>query len=155
MEKNYFWVYANHPPVHSGGSVAGRGSVAVAVGVSDRWQVTHDTQHMTHDMWHVTYNTWNTHIFMVFYRSPPVRFCPFLSISVCFSLFLSIFVSFCPFLYDYFSCCTFLSVFVGFCMFRDFFGIGVIIRTRGKIQFLPYAWFCFVSVLLTFPTWRH
>ena len=43
-----FWVFAKHPAVHSG-ELAGGGSVVVAVGVSDMWQVTGDTQHLTTD----------------------------------------------------------------------------------------------------------
>ena len=39
--------------------LAGVGSVAVAVGVSDSWQVTCDTQHMSHDTWHATHDTWH------------------------------------------------------------------------------------------------
>ena len=45
-----FWVFENQPTVHSGGvsSLAGGGSVAVAIGVSDmgqvyRWQVMRNT----------------------------------------------------------------------------------------------------------------
>ena len=36
--------------------LTGGGSVAVAVGVSDRWQVTLDTWQVTHDTWHVTHD---------------------------------------------------------------------------------------------------
>ena len=70
------------------GELEGRGSVAVAVGHSDRWQVagdiwhmtcdtinvtcdmwnmTHDAWHMTLDMWNVTCDTWN----LVFYQKVP------------------------------------------------------------------------------------
>ena len=38
------------------GDLAGRGSVAVAVGVSDRWHSIGDTWHLTHGMWHVTHD---------------------------------------------------------------------------------------------------
>ena len=34
------------------GELAGGGSVAVAVGVSERWHMTRDTPRMTHDTWH-------------------------------------------------------------------------------------------------------
>ena len=36
---------------------SGGGSVAVAVGASDMWQVTGDTQHLTPDTWHLTSDT--------------------------------------------------------------------------------------------------
>ena len=51
-----FWVFANHPTVHNG-EIRGWGSVAV--GVSDRWQVTRDTRHATHNMWHMTNDMWH------------------------------------------------------------------------------------------------
>ena len=35
--------------------LAGETSVAVAAGVSDKWQVTGDTQHVGHDTWHMTH----------------------------------------------------------------------------------------------------
>ena len=38
------------------GELAGEGSVTVAVGVSDMWQVTRDMWHLTHDTWHMTYD---------------------------------------------------------------------------------------------------
>ena len=38
------------------GQLARRGSVAVAVGVSEMWQVTHNTWHLTPDTWHVTHD---------------------------------------------------------------------------------------------------
>ena len=38
------------------GELAVGASVAVAVGVSEKWQVTDDVQHVTHDIWHVTHN---------------------------------------------------------------------------------------------------
>ena len=41
------------------GELAGVGSVAVAVGVSDTWQVTGDTWQVNHNMWHVTHDTWH------------------------------------------------------------------------------------------------
>ena len=47
------------------------GSVAVAVGVSDRWHATRNTWHMTCDTWHLTYDTW----YFFFFLS--VRFCLF------------------------------------------------------------------------------
>ena len=45
---NKIWFFVNHPAVHNG-ELAGGGSVAVPVGVSDMLQVTGDSQHMTHD----------------------------------------------------------------------------------------------------------
>ena len=39
------------------GESAGEGSVAVAVGVSDRWHVTHDKCNVKRDMWHLTHGT--------------------------------------------------------------------------------------------------
>ena len=44
------------------------GSVSVAVGVSDRWQVTGDRLQVIVDRWQVTHDTWH---------KTPVRFCPF------------------------------------------------------------------------------
>ena len=41
------------------GELAGQGSVAVAVGISDRWQVTRSKRHMTNDTWHVTPDIWH------------------------------------------------------------------------------------------------
>ena len=41
------------------GELEGGGSVAVAVGVSDNWQVTGHTQHVTHDIWHKTCYMWH------------------------------------------------------------------------------------------------
>ena len=41
------------------GEWAGGGFVAVAVGVSDMWQVKGETQHMTVNKWHVTPDTWH------------------------------------------------------------------------------------------------
>ena len=38
--------------------LSGGGSVAVAVGVSDSWQVTGDTRHVTRDIWHKTSDMW-------------------------------------------------------------------------------------------------
>ena len=35
------------------------GSAAVALGISDRWQVTLEKRHMTHEMWQVICDTWN------------------------------------------------------------------------------------------------
>ena len=51
------------------GESAGEGSVAVAVGVSDRWHVTHDKCNVKRDMWHLTHGT---------------PFCSFFPFSVCF-----------------------------------------------------------------------
>ena len=44
-----FWVFAKQSTIHNGGISWGR-SVAVIVGVSDKWQVTHNT-------WHVNINS--------------------------------------------------------------------------------------------------
>ena len=41
-EKKGFWVFANHPTVHSGGVSMGR-SMEVAIDFGDRLQVTCDT----------------------------------------------------------------------------------------------------------------
>ena len=41
------------------GEFAKGGFVAVAVSVSDRWQVTCNRQLMTHDTWHVTCDIWH------------------------------------------------------------------------------------------------
>ena len=57
------------------GESAGGGYVAVAVGVSNRWQVTGDrwqetrnTWHLTHYMWHLTPATWHHFLFyFIFY----------------------------------------------------------------------------------------
>ena len=49
-EKLDLWVFANHPAVHRVGELEVRGSVAVAVGISDMWLGTGDVQHGTHDM---------------------------------------------------------------------------------------------------------
>ena len=57
------------------GELAWGGTVAVAVGVSDTWQVTGDTQHVTHDTWNVTSKTWHvTHNLFFFFFSVLVRF---------------------------------------------------------------------------------
>ena len=40
------------------GELAGGGSVAVAVGVSDIWQVTGDMQNGTRDTWHMIHDMW-------------------------------------------------------------------------------------------------
>ena len=53
------------------GELAGLGSVAVAVDVSDRWQVTGDRWQVTCDTWHMTHDTWHMIVFCF------VRFCPF------------------------------------------------------------------------------
>ena len=45
----YFNVFLQASLLWIMGELAGWGSVAVAVGVSDSWQVTHDTGHVTHD----------------------------------------------------------------------------------------------------------
>ena len=39
--------------------LAGGGSMVVAIGVSDMWQVTRDVRHMTPYTWHLTSYTWN------------------------------------------------------------------------------------------------
>ena len=62
-----FWVYANQPTeLCTIGELPRGGSVAVAVGESDRchatpdlWQDTCDTWHVTTDTWHVTTDTWH------------------------------------------------------------------------------------------------
>ena len=46
-----FGVFANQPTEHSEG-------VAVAVGVTGRWQVKGDMQQVTHDMWHMSADKW-------------------------------------------------------------------------------------------------
>ena len=49
VKKKLGSVWANQPTLHSGG-----GSVALAVGVGDRWQAKSDRWHVTHDTWHRT-----------------------------------------------------------------------------------------------------
>ena len=44
--------------------IAGGGSMAVAVGVSDMWHVNHDMWHLTHDMWHLIFCWINIYVFM-------------------------------------------------------------------------------------------
>ena len=39
--------------------LAAGGSVVVAVGVSNMWQMTRDIWHITHDTWHLTPDTWH------------------------------------------------------------------------------------------------
>ena len=41
------------------GELAGGRSVALAVGVSDKWQVTGYTQQVTYDLWHLTLDIWH------------------------------------------------------------------------------------------------
>ena len=41
------------------GELAWGGSMAVALGLSDMWQVTGDTRHRTRDEWYVTHDTWH------------------------------------------------------------------------------------------------
>ena len=53
------------------GRVSRGWSVAVAVGVSDRWQVTSDTQNVTREIWHMTCDMWHMTFFV------------FLSVHVC------------------------------------------------------------------------
>ena len=59
--KLIFFIFANHSAVHSVGVSGGRvcGSVAVAVGVCDMWQVTQDTWLVTCDAWNMTSDTWH------------------------------------------------------------------------------------------------
>ena len=40
------------------GQLAGGGTMALAVGFSDMWQVKRNTRHATHDTWHVTHDLW-------------------------------------------------------------------------------------------------
>ena len=48
--------------------IAGGGSVAVAVGFSDKWRVTHDTWNVTNDIGHVTHDIRHvTNYFCVFF----------------------------------------------------------------------------------------
>ena len=54
------------------GELAGEESVAVAVGVSDRWQVTGDTRNVTLDTWHVKHD-----IFTSYFSHLSVTTCPF------------------------------------------------------------------------------
>ena len=56
------------------GELAGEGSVAVAVGVSDRWQVTGDRWHAKRDTWHMTCEAWH---FYFFFSPLSVSTCPF------------------------------------------------------------------------------
>ena len=42
------------------GELAGGGSLAGAVGVSERRQVTGDMQHTACDTWHITHEIWHT-----------------------------------------------------------------------------------------------
>ena len=85
---------------------------------------------MTYDMWHKKKNKKNCLIPFPL-LSDFVRFCQFMSVSVCFCLFLSVLFGFSPFLsallvsvnFCLFMCvsvcfCPFLSVSVSFCQFR-------------------------------------
>ena len=54
--------FMSHLTVHSQ-ELAGGGSMAVTVGISDMWQVTGDTQHMTPDTWHLTPDLKNKFIY--------------------------------------------------------------------------------------------
>ena len=64
------------------GELVGGRFVAVAVGVSDSWQVTGDRWlvivDMVHDIWHMSHDTW--HFFFFFFSSK--IYCQFLSVSV-------------------------------------------------------------------------
>ena len=60
------------------GELAGGGSVAVAVGISDMWQVTCNTWHMTHDMKHMTHET--LHIFSIIF------YLLIMSVYICFGI---------------------------------------------------------------------
>ena len=53
----FLFVFANQHTVHTGGVTRGW-SVAVAVCVSDRWQVTSDMQHVIRNTWHMTLDMW-------------------------------------------------------------------------------------------------
>ena len=46
--------------------LSGWGSLAVAVGVSDMWQVTFDMWHVTPDIWQLTPNMWHLLLFLSF-----------------------------------------------------------------------------------------
>ena len=58
------------------GELAGRGSVNVAVSISDRWQLSHNMWHVTPDMWYV-----NIFIFLISFIG-----CHFLSVPVHFGM---------------------------------------------------------------------
>ena len=67
--------------------LAGGGSVAVAVGVSDRWQVsgdwwqmTGDTRHIKHNKWHLTCDTW--HMTFYLFKKEIAPFCRLFSVFV-------------------------------------------------------------------------
>ena len=65
------WVFGclgtSLPCIMGGGRLAGGGSAAVAVGVSDRWQVTDETRHMTQDTWRLKHNMWHVTHHRFFY----------------------------------------------------------------------------------------
>ena len=55
-----FEIFGSWPPLTANDWEVSRGrSFVVAVGVSDRWQVTCDTRHVTCDTLHVTRDTWH------------------------------------------------------------------------------------------------
>ena len=60
------------------GELAGGGPVALAIGVSDRWQVTGDVSNMACDTSHVTPATCHLTLFFFFLSSLSVRFFAFL-----------------------------------------------------------------------------
>ena len=73
-KKKRFLVLANQPTVHSG-KLSGEGSVAVAVAVINRWQVTYcmwrlspEPWHLTADTWHVKHNKFKKEKFLFFWH---------------------------------------------------------------------------------------
>ena len=111
------------------GKLAGGWSVAVAVGVSDRWHATRGTWHvhLTHDIRHVTADTRHlNHDILLF---------AFLFLSVPFGIGATIRT--CQKIQS-------LPYAASFCLIFEMFGIGVTFRTRQNIQCLP----TFVSPLL-------
>ena len=56
--KSFFWSSKISLPCIMG-ELARGGYVPLAVGASDRWHLTRDTQHIPHDTWHMTCETWH------------------------------------------------------------------------------------------------